>query len=54
MIECAIWIVQDTLKQLQMKLSWIMHMGTHLLHGVGNVRVGYGEVLESSCETPIM
>jgi hypothetical protein len=32
----------------------IMHVKTHLLNGVGDVRVHEGEVLESPDETPVL
>jgi hypothetical protein len=43
----ALDVAQDALNSRQVLFAWVVHVKTHLLNGVGDVRAREGEVLES-------
>ena len=47
-INCAFEISDDALDEIEMGGAWSVHEQTGLLDGVGNVRTGDREILESS------
>jgi hypothetical protein len=50
----ALDVAQDALNGHQVLFVWVVHVKTHLLNGIGNVRAREGEVLESPGETPVL
>jgi hypothetical protein len=47
-------VVQDALNGRQVLFAQVVHVKTHLLNNIGNVRARECEVLESPGETPIL
>jgi hypothetical protein len=47
MVEGAIEVVEDALRNREIGLTGVMHVEAHLLDHVGDVKPGEGEVLES-------
>jgi hypothetical protein len=47
-------VAQDALNGRQALFARVVHVKTHLLNGVGDVRTREGEVLESPGETPVL
>ena len=54
MIKCAIEVTQDALNELHTKLSWVMHMKTHLLYNIRDIEPHDGEVLQSFSKTSVV
>jgi hypothetical protein len=52
-VEGATEVEQDPLESDEMRLPRGVHMQAHLLDGVGDVRLGEGEVLERSGQAPV-
>jgi hypothetical protein len=52
-VEGASEVAQNALESGEVGLSWGVHMKAHLLNGVGDVRPGEGEVLESARQAPV-
>jgi hypothetical protein len=50
----ALDVAHDALNGRQLLFEWIMHVKTHLLNGVGDVRTHEGEVLESLDKTSVL
>jgi hypothetical protein len=50
----ALNVAQDALDGRQVLRARVVHMKTHLLNGVRDVRVREGEVLKSPGETPVL
>jgi hypothetical protein len=47
-VEGALKISEDVLCDREMGLTGVVHVETHLMDCVGDIRLGKGEVLESS------
>jgi hypothetical protein len=47
MVEGAIEVVEDALRNREIGLTGVVHVEAHLLDHVGDVKPGEGEVLES-------
>jgi hypothetical protein len=52
-VEGALKIPKDVLCNREMGLTWVMHVETHLMDCVGDIRLGEGEVLENSNQTAV-
>jgi hypothetical protein len=50
----ALDVAHDALNGRQLLFAWIMHVKTHLLNSVGDVRTHEGEVLESLDKTLVL
>jgi hypothetical protein len=51
MVEDALEVAEDVLRSRKTELTEVVHMKTHLLDCVGNVRHGEAKVLESLSQT---
>jgi hypothetical protein len=54
MIQHALDVAQNALNGRQVLFARVVHVKTHLLNGVGDVRAYEGEVMESPGETPVL
>jgi len=52
-VDGAAEVAEEALESSEVGLSRIMHVKTYLLHGVGDVRPGEGEVLKCTSKTPV-
>jgi hypothetical protein len=50
----ALDVAQDALNGCQVLFVQVVHVKTHLLNGVGDVRAREGDVLESPSETSVL
>jgi hypothetical protein len=46
-------VAEEALESREVGLSGVVHMETDLLHGVGDVQPGEGEVLKGTSKTPV-
>jgi hypothetical protein len=46
-------VAEEALESREVGLPGVVHMDTDLLHGVGDVRPGEGEVLKGTGKTPV-
>ena len=54
MIYGALEVPEDPFQHVGVRLPWVVHMQTRLLHGIGDVWPGEGEVLKGTCDAPII
>ena len=53
MVDGAAKIPKNPLDRIQTRFPWVMHIQAYLLHSIGDVRSGEGQVLESTHQTLI-
>ena len=46
-------VPEETLQRSKVRLPGIMHVKTDLLNGIGEIRSGEGQVLQSASQTPV-
>ena len=53
LVDGALKIAEEALESREVGLPGVVHMETDLLHGVGDVRPGEGEVLKGTGKAPV-
>jgi hypothetical protein len=53
-LQCSTDIAKNPLDKSEMRGTRSMHVKTDLLHNIGDVRSGEGEVLKCTCQTSIL